>query len=40
LEINISNLESVQEKRRVADAVTMTIKEAIEKAIPKCKERG
>jgi hypothetical protein len=38
-EIDISNQGWVQEILRVADAVTTTIKEAIEKAIPKCKER-
>jgi hypothetical protein len=39
-EINISNPGSAQETLRVADIVTTTIKEAIEKAIPKCKDRG
>jgi hypothetical protein len=38
-EINISDPELAQEILRIADAVTMTIKEGIEKVIPKCKER-
>jgi hypothetical protein len=37
-EINMSNLGSAQEALCVADAVTTTITEAIEKAIPKRKE--
>jgi hypothetical protein len=37
--IDISYLGSAQETFRAADVVTMTIKEAIEKAVPKCKER-
>jgi hypothetical protein len=37
--IDISNLCPAQETLCAADTVTMTIKEAIEKAVHKCKER-
>jgi hypothetical protein len=37
--IDILNLCSAQETFRAADVVTMTIKEAVEKTVPKCKKR-